>query len=239
MAKNVVLGVGAHPDDMDFTASGTISKLIDEGWEGYYLVCTDGSRGSRAQEMSHEELAGIRREEQISAGKVLGLRDIIFLDHIDTQLMSDVRLKEDIVRVIRKLHPKVVVTMDPAFVYTTKSLWSGKASVNHTDHRAAAEAAMDAVYPMARDRSIFPNHLAEGLETHITDELWFASFEGKGDHIVDITETFAKKTEALSRHKSQHDDFSEALRAIERHARTLAEGEDFEYAESFKRLVFD
>jgi LmbE family N-acetylglucosaminyl deacetylase len=236
--KNVVLGVGAHPDDMDFTASGSIAKLIEEGWEGYYLICTDGSRGSRSNVTTHEELAKIRFQEQKEAGIVLGLKKIIFLDHIDTQLSCDVKLKEDIVKIIREIHPRVVITMDPAFLYTSNSLWSGKAFVNHTDHRAAAMATMDAVYPMARDRSIFPEHLGQGLDTHITEELWFTSFEQKGDYSIDITSSIDKKIRALEKHISQHDDFSEVKQEVYRHAQKLAEGENYKYAESFKRLIF-
>lgn len=239
MAKNVILGIGAHPDDTDFTASGTMAKLVEEGWEAYYVVCTDGSRGSRHHDMSHTDLARTRREEQQEAGRILGLTDVFFLKHVDTQLACDVELKEDLVRVIRTIHPKVVVTMDPYFLYSPTSLWSGKAVVNHTDHRAASMAAMDAVYPMARDRSIFPEHLTEGLDTHITEELWFTSFDGRSNHIVDITSTFAKKVRALEAHKSQFDDLEGLRKDITNHAKSFCKDNNYEYAEGFIRLVFD
>src|SRR3989338_11004138 len=109
-AKKVVLGVGAHPDDMDFTASGTISKMVEEGWDAYYLICTDGSRGSRHHNTTHEELAKTRRDEQEAAGKILGLKKIFYLDHQDTHLMCNPLLKEQIVRVIRTVKPNIVIT---------------------------------------------------------------------------------------------------------------------------------
>ena len=129
--------------------------------------------------------------------------------------------------------------MDPAYLYTTNSLWKEGASVNHSDHRAASTAAMDAVYPLARDRAIFPGHISDGLDPHITSELWFTSFEKKGNHIVDISGTLEKKINALAQHKSQFDDFAGVKEEVMRRAQIFAKEESFEHAESFTRLVFE
>ena len=80
MKKKVVLAVGAHPDDIDFGASGTIAKWAEEGANCYYLICTDGSRGSTDPKMTHKKLSRIRKKEQAEAGKVLGLKKIFFLN---------------------------------------------------------------------------------------------------------------------------------------------------------------
>lgn len=237
--NKVVLGVGAHPDDMDFTSSGTIAKMVEEGWDAYYLICTDGSRGSRLHHTTHEELAITRRNEQKEASDILGLKDIFFLDYCDTQLMCDPSLKEQIVRVIRKVKPSIVITMDPTFHFAANSPWKRDvAFVNHTDHRAAGLATMDAVFPLARDLLSFPEHTEEGLEPHKVDELWFTSF-GKKEHIVDITGTFEKKVGALSAHKSQFDDLQKLREEVVSHGHHFAAGEDFEFGESFIRLVLE
>lgn len=237
--KRVVLGVGAHPDDMDYTASGTIAKMVEGGWDAYYLVCTDGSRGSRHHTITHEELAKTRQEEQKTAGKILGLKDIFFLNHCDTQLMCDPSLKGEIVRVIRTVKPQVVITMDPTLHFSSRSPWNKHVSfINHTDHRAAGLATMDAVFPLSRDRLSFPEHEVEGLGQHKVDELWFTSFEEK-DYVVDITKTFEKKMKALKSHRSQHDDFSKVEKEVRDHASHFADEEEFEFAESFIRLVLD
>ena len=220
--KKVVLGVGAHPDDIEFTASGTIAKLVEEGWEAYYLICTDGSRGSRHHNTTHEKLAKARRSEQEVAGKILGLKKIFYLDHEDTHLMCNPILKEQIVRVIRTVKPDVVITMDPTFYYSETSPWKGNLSfINHTDHRAAGLAAMDAVFPLSRDRLSFPEHEQQGLSTHKVDELWFTSFDKK-EFVVDITRTFEKKIKALATHKSQFDDFSKVKQEVINHAMHFA-----------------
>lgn len=237
--KKAVLGVGAHPDDMDFTASGTIAKMVEEGWDAYYLICTDGSRGSRLNHTTHEVLANTRRDEQRASGEILGLTDVFFLDYCDTQLMCDPDLKEKIVRVIRTVKPSVVITMDPTFHFSTTSPWKKDfAFVNHTDHRAAGLATMDAVYPLARDLLSFPEHAEDGLEPHKVDELWLTSFDRK-EHVVDITGTLEKKMKALEAHKSQFDDLPRLKEKVISHATHFAEEEEFAFAESFIRLVLD
>lgn len=234
--KKVVLAVGAHPDDIEFTASGTIAKLVEEGWDAYYLICTDGSRGSRHHNTTHEELAKTRREEQEAAGKILGLKKIFYLDHQDTHLMCNPLLKEQIVRVIRTVKPTVVITMDPTFYFSTRSVWRKGSFINHTDHRAAGLAAMDAVFPLSRDRLSFPEHEQQGLSPHKVDELWFTSFDKK-EYVVDITGTFEKKIKALAAHKSQFDNFSKVKEEVMNHAIHFAKGEKFQFGESLIRLV--
>ncbi len=230
MKGKVVLAVGAHPDDMDFGASGTVAKWVEEGATAHYLICTDGSRGSSDPKMTHKKLASIRRKEQIEAGKVLGLKKVFFLNHVDTQLVSDLTLKEEIVRIIRTVRPNIVITMDPTFYYSENFGF-----INHTDHRAAGLAAMDAVFPLARDRLTFPNHGKEGLKPHRVEELWLVSF-AKPAYLVDITKTFNKKIRALSLHDSQFDDFERVKKLMADRGKILAKKEKYKFAESFIRI---
>ncbi len=235
MKNKIVLAVGAHPDDMEFGASGTVSKWIEEGATGYYLICTDGSRGSSDPTMTHERLAKIRRQEQIDACKVLGIKKVFFLNHTDTQLVADLALKEEIVRVIREVKSNIVITMDPTFYYSTKLIGWHSGFVNHTDHRAAALATMDACFPLSRDRLTFLEHEKEGLKPHKVDELLLVSFEKK-DFIVDITKTFSKKIKALSSHKSQFDNFKAIEKRVTKRARMFGRTKGYRFAENFIRI---
>ncbi len=228
--KKVVLAVGAHPDDIDFGASGTIAKWAEEGADCYYLICTDGSRGSSDPKMTHKRLAQIRKKEQENSSKVIGIKKVFFLNHTDTQLVSDLILKEDIVRIIRTVKPNTVITMDPTFYYSTEFNF-----VNHTDHRAAALATMDACFPLARDRLTFLNHEKEGLKPHRVEELWLVSF-GKVEHLVDISKTFKKKIKALKLHKSQFEDFKKIEKIITGRAKMLGKTKKYKFAESFVRI---
>ncbi|HXS15098.1 MAG TPA: PIG-L deacetylase family protein [Candidatus Saccharimonadales bacterium] len=231
--KKVVLGVGAHPDDMEFGASGTIAKLVEEGWDAYYIIATDGSRGSKDPQMTHARLSGIRRDEQLAAAKVLGLKDVFFLGHTDTQLVADQALKEEIVRIIRKVRPSIVITMNPTFYY-----YAGEAYgfVNHTDHRNVGLATLDAVFPMSRDRLTFLDHEKEGLSPWRVEELWFVNFIEK-QHVVDITSTWDKKVAALKVHKSQFGDFEKETKRFKMRAEEVGKEKGYQYAESFVKIL--
>jgi len=232
MNDKVILAVGAHPDDMEFGASGTVAKWIEEGHTGYYLICTDGSRGSSDPKMTHKRLAEIRRKEQKAACKILGIKKAFFLNHIDTQLVADLTLKEEIVRVIRRLRPNTVITMDPTFYFSVNMMGWNCGFVNHTDHRAASLATMDACFPLSRDRLTFQNLEKEGLKPHRVEELLLVSFEKK-DFIINITKTFDKKLKALSLHKSQFDNFKEIEKRVKRRAQFWGKGKGYKFAENF------
>lgn len=238
MKEKVLLAIGAHPDDIDFGASGTVAKMVDEGWDAYYVICTDGSRGSTDPKMTHAELAKIRREEQIAAGKVLGVKDVIFLEHADTELLADLNLKEELVRIIRSIKPSLVIGLDPTFYFSLVPYFDQEYHfVNHTDHRAAAVATMDAVFPLARDRLTFPLHEQEGLMPHRVEELWIVNWGAKKpDHLVDISKMIEKKLSALSMHVSQFVDFPTTKNRVLSRAKIHAEKEEYEFGESFIRL---
>ncbi len=234
MKNKVILAVGAHPDDMDFGASGSVAKWAKEGAKVYYLIATDGSRGSEDPEMTHKKLAGIRVKEQEKAAKVLGVKKVFFLNHTDTQLVADLELKEKIVRIIREIRPEVVITMDPTFYYST-DFFNGFGFVNHTDHRAVSLAAMDACFPLSRDRLTFPEHEKQGLKPHKVKELLLASLKKK-DYLVDISKSFDKKIKALSMHRSQFSDFKEVEKRITKRAEFWGKKKSCKFAENFIRI---
>lgn len=236
MQRKTILAVGAHPDDIDFGAAGTIAKWAEEGAAVYYLVCTDGSRGSADPAMTHRKLAAIRKKEQVAAATILGVKEVFFLDFVDTQLVSDLALKERIVWYIRKYRPQIVVTMDPTFFYAVDPSKTGKSVINHTDHRAVGLATMDAVFPLARDRLTFPEHEKQGLAPHKVSALYFISMTQK-QFVVDITATIEKKLKAIAAHQSQYDDFPTIKERMEKRALQFAKEEEFTFAESFVRLT--
>lgn len=228
MKDAIVLGVAAHPDDLDFGASGTIARWVKEGAQAYYLICTDGSKGSADPKMTSQRLVKIRRQEQVNAGKVLGLKDVFFLKHRDTELVADLDLKREITYYIRKLKPDIVVTMDPTFLYSAQMGF-----VNHTDHRAAAQATLDAVFPLARDRLTFPEHEKNHLEPHKVRSLYLIRFEDPSE-IVDISETFDTKQKALMAHQSQVG--KQDLERFKKRASTLGKEKGFKFAEGFVKI---
>jgi len=113
--SKTILVVGAHPDDNDFGAGATVAKAAKQGAEVIYLLATTGQRGSSDESMTPEKLSRIRKKEQEEAASVLGVRQVHFLDYVDGELVPDIRLKEHVVKFIRRTRPDIVFTMDPSF----------------------------------------------------------------------------------------------------------------------------
>src|SRR5712692_4834793 len=80
------LVIAAHPDDADFGAAGTAYLWTQEGWEFYYLVCTNGAKGSDDESITPAQLVEMRRQEQRDAAALLGVKDVFFFDYEDGEL---------------------------------------------------------------------------------------------------------------------------------------------------------
>ncbi len=139
-----VMMVSAHPDDPDFGAGGSIARLADSGAEVTYVIVTDGRQGGEDPNQKDAELIAIRQREQRAAAKVLGVKRVEFLGYKDGHLAPDLKLRRDIVRMIRKYKPEMVITHIPGRVLDAPMGGS------HPDHLAVGEATMAAVYPDSR-----------------------------------------------------------------------------------------
>lgn len=223
----------AHADDAEYGCSGTVAKFCAEGWEIVYVMCTDGSKGSSDREITQSELAAIRRQEQINAGKVLGLKDVVFLDYEDSLLQPTLELRKDITREIRRHKPDVLITM-----YPMRNL-DGGWGVGHPDHIAAGEAALQAVFPTARDHMTFPDLLEAGFEPHKVAEVWIMGHP-EPDLFVDVTQHMDTSINALMEHVSQMDghDAAWAHERMGAWKRERGKGMGIQFAETFKRIKF-
>ena len=118
-----VMVVTPHPDDAEFGVSGTVVRWVKEGKDVVYVVCTNGDKGTKDINVKPEDLAKIRENEQLSAAKLLGVREVVFLRHPDQSLEDTSEFRKEIVRLIRMYRPETVVTASPYRRY----LW-------HRDH---------------------------------------------------------------------------------------------------------
>lgn len=182
--------IGAHPDDGEFGAGGTLARWAAGGSEVMILVVTDGSKGTWDHAIDPADLAHTRHTEQQRAAAVLGVKDTVMLGHADGELEYTMALREELCLWIRRFRPNVVLTHDPWRRYML-----------HPDHRVVGWSALDGVVA-ARDHLFFPDQLAEGLTEHRPDALllWAAD---QPDHWEDISDTFEQKVEALLCHTSQ------------------------------------
>lgn len=222
--------VVAHPDDAEFLAAGTVAKWTRAGSIVTYVIVTKGDKGSDDENMTPSQLAQIREEEQRAAGKVLGVANFVFMGYPDGYLEHTLELRRDLARVIRTHRPEVVICFDPTNRFLSDNY------VNHPDHRASGDATIDAVFPSARDRLTFPELLADGLEPHKVAQLWLGA-SAQPNTFVDIGDTLDLKLNALRAHPSQlGEDVVGFAREL---ARWGAEGQDFEFGESFRRIVLE
>jgi LmbE family N-acetylglucosaminyl deacetylase len=195
-APDRVLVVTAHPDDVDFGASGTVAQLIDAGADVVYCICTDGDAGGFDPAVPRSQIPAIRRAEQVAAAAAVGVRDVRFLGYLDGRLSVSLELRRDISRVIRQVRPDLVITQAPDRNYR-------RIYASHPDHMAAGEAALQAVYPDARNPFAHPELLAdEGLAEWSVPQVWVMGRE-VADHAVDVTDALPRKLAALRAHESQ------------------------------------
>jgi LmbE family N-acetylglucosaminyl deacetylase len=193
-----ILVVTAHPDDVDFGAAGSVARWTDAGIEVAYCIVTDGEAGGRHSGIGPSELADLRRVEQTTAAKVVGVTDLAFLGYPDGRLMASIELRRDITRVIRRVRPQRVLCQSPERNYQ-------RIYASHPDHLACGDAALAAVYPDARNPFAHPELLDEGYEPWVAEEIYVMT-ASEPDTFVDITDSADRKIEALRSHVSQMPD---------------------------------
>lgn len=224
-----VLVVVAHPDDPEFGAAGTVALWASQGAEVTYVIVTDGSKGTAEKEMTREKLIALREEEQRKAADAAGVANLVFLRQPDGEIENNAHLRELIVRQIRTYRPDVLITHDP-----TSRIVGGR-YLNHRDHRTVGDAALDATFPLARDRLNFPEHEAEGLDPHKVLDV-FLIFSDKPNYTVDISSTIDQKIASLAAHESQISHMEDMPERIRERGRAAAEHVSFEYGETFHRV---
>jgi LmbE family N-acetylglucosaminyl deacetylase len=228
-----VLIVVAHPDDCDFGCAATTARWTDAGVEVAYCIVTDGQAGGHDRSVPRERMAGIRRAEQTAAAEVVGVHDITFLGYPDGELTVTHGLRRDITRVIRQKRPDRVLTQSP------ERSWA-RLFASHPDHLAAAEAAICAVYPDARNPFAHLELLErEGLEPHTVPELWLMGVPERVNVWTDVTATADRKLEALRCHRSQYQEWEPLEQRVRTWLRTGAESAGLDEgasAEGFYRV---
>jgi LmbE family N-acetylglucosaminyl deacetylase len=218
----------AHPDDIEFSVAGTAAKWAKHGSEVTYVVLTDGNVGSHDPEMTRKQIGQIRRQEQAAAAKVAGAAHCIFLGYDDGSLEPTLTLRKQLVKLIRQHKPNALVCGDPNMYFRGERL-------NHPDHRAAARAALDAVFPACEMRLLYPEFEAEGIQPHKVNFV-FITTDQELNHFEDISESIDTKLEALNEHRSQLGDIDYSERMRER-AANIGKQVGLAYAEAFRRFT--
>jgi LmbE family N-acetylglucosaminyl deacetylase len=226
------MSIQAHPDDQEFSIGGTLAHWAKAGCEITSVMITSGDSGSNDPAHGAEykaTLAEIREAEQTAANAVIGIHETVFLRYPDGELEPTLQLRRELTRLIRRCKPDVVVSGNPeAFFY-------GSEYVNHPDHRAAARAACEAVFPSAGTRLIFTDLLTEGFEPHNVKRLYIHGIE-KPDTWVNISKTIGTKVDALRKHVSQIGDW-DVDKQMRAWAKETGKEKKMKYAESFRVMI--
>jgi LmbE family N-acetylglucosaminyl deacetylase len=176
--------------------------------------------------MSKQRATEIREAEQQVAAEIVGAQKVIFLQEPDGMLQPTLELRKKLVREIRRFRPEVVICGDPTIV------WAGNDYINHPDHRAAATAALDAVFPAAGQPNLFEELAEEGISAHKPRKVYVTSWT-QADQYVNISETIDIKIAALRAHKSQMKDWDPEPK-IKEWAAERAKGKEMTFAEAFR-----
>ena len=220
--------VVAHPDDAEFGFGGTLAKLVKEGMQLAYVLCTSGDKGTGDPDMTSAKLAVTRQQEQRDASAIIGTTDVTFLGYGDGELESSREVIGKIVREIRRFKPDIIFCQDPY----------NRSRHNHRDHRMAGQSTFDAVYPFARDHLHFPEHMSEGLETHKVAEI-YTGMADDPDIVIDTSDVIEIKIKATLAHRSQISDPEGMEERIRGRTSEIAEKNGYKYAEGFRRHTFN
>lgn len=227
------LAIGAHPDDVEFGAGGTLAKWAAAGCQIHYVVCTDGSKGTWDPDADVAALVVTREGEQRRAARAIAgdrLGEVVFLGHADGELESTLEVRGEVARWIRALRPQVVLGHDPWKRYRL-----------HPDHRHAGLLACEGIVA-ARDPHFFREHRMTPHRPELL-LLWEAD---EPDHVEDVSATIDVKLQALEAHTSQFEStmhvtdaarlgtFREGLRS---RLRDHGGPHGFAAAEIFKRIA--
>ncbi len=198
----VILAVGAHPDDIEIGCGGTIKKHILEGDDVYYVIATNGGKGGNEKE---------RRSEAKKAAKLMGVKEVYFLNLPDSFVAHDGKTVHLLDKVMEKTSPSIV------YVHSLKDF--------HQDHSNIAKSTLSASRNMKS--SIFsyeaPSTTLEFLPVAFSN----------------ISKTFKSKIECINQFISQERKDYLERRALVNLAKFKGKIINVEYAEAFEvvRLI--
>lgn len=213
---NVVV-LSPHMDDETLGCGGTIARHAEAGAHVTVIFLTDGRHGGppRAgmtgseRDAKQREIIEIRKEEAQCAGRILGVRSIVFLDAEDTRLRLDTRAP--------KLLRDVLIRERPDCVYLPSFL------ENHIDHRAAGSVLSAAA-------------AGTGLQFECRSyEVWTPLFPNR---VVNIDATMELKKRAIACYRSQlaQMDYLHAAIGLNAHRSLALGGMAGQFAEAFHAL---
>lgn len=227
-----ILVVLAHPDDPEFFLGATIARWGTAGHKVSYCLLTRGDKGTNDPEADPLKLMELREKEEYAAAGILGVNQIDFLDFQDGYLVPTLDARKAVVREIRKHRPDILVSCDPTNLFPNPNY------INHPDHRAAGQIALDAVFPAAGNPMFFRELMdEEGLAPHSVEEVWL-SLTSQPNVTIDVTEFWGTKIRSLYEHKSQIGDKDAFTQRMKSRFVEGTTADNPRYEDNFRRIIF-
>ena len=219
--KKSILGFAAHPDDLEFTSTGTLSKMKQSGYEINYVIVTNGENGfKKDSKWEPKERIEIRLREQLEVARKLGVNEVVFLDYSDGFLTYSEELRGQLVGIIKKYQPQIVFSFDPA------NRDFDNLNLFHRDHRVLSEVVFDACFA-AKNKHMYPG------KPHQIEKIYFYG-TSQPNYFEDITKSIDFKLELLACHQSQFPDFKKVADFVKN---KLSKGtKKFKFSEAFRIL---
>lgn len=184
-----ILAIGAHPDDMELICGGTLVRAT-------MLGRSTGILDLAAGEMASRGTPGLRAKEAANSAKVMGVSFRENLGFPDGGIQNTPDTRAKVAVVIRRLKPKIVITHSQ----------HGR----HPDHPTVAQLVRDACFVAGLKK--IASEFAPHRPLKVIHALSFREDNQKPTFVVDITESFEKKLEAIGCYASQ---FGDAVQAGE------------------------
>jgi LmbE family N-acetylglucosaminyl deacetylase len=186
----------AHPDDPDFTCSGTAIQMARQGIEVTYMILTNGDKGNHNPEITRNQLVAMRAIEQRKAADLCNVRHVLFMGEEDGFLRPTRDIRKRVTREIRRIRPELIIIPDP------ERYLVGDGYINHPDHRNAGLVALEAIFPAADNPMFYPDLADEGYPPHKISQLYV--FGHREPNLrIDITDDVDTKISAILCHKTQ------------------------------------
>jgi LmbE family N-acetylglucosaminyl deacetylase len=223
------LAIAAHPDDLEYGASGAVAKWTAEGKRVVYLMVSRGEAGIDA--WPPERAGPVREAEEREAARRVGVDQVEFLDYQDGIIEYGLPLRRDLARAIRRHQPELIVT--GSFDLT----WPG-GPLNQADHRAVGLAVCDAARDAA-NRWLFPELIQEGVQPWSGTRWILVSGVADPTHACDIGPAVEQGIASLEAHRAYFDNLASPFSPetfLREAARKTGARVGCEYAVAFKLL---
>lgn len=203
-SKPCLLFVFAHPDDDAFGPSGTLIKMSKE-YDVHFLCVTRGQNGENHSSETTLSLGEIREQEVRASAKIIGAKSVSFLSFTDGELCNNTyhKVAADLKKHIELLQPSILMT------------WEPRGLTGHIDHIVVSMVCHYVFYQYEYIEKL----MLYCLSTYQTKEFLndYFIYRPPGykpkdiDLVVDVSDVWDRKIEAIKCHESQIKDFQKIM----------------------------